>query len=61
MLLKNNRNRKKIRFPASRPRKYFNKIIEENFPNLKEDMPIKVQETYRTPNILDQERKFLTT
>jgi hypothetical protein len=61
MLLKNNRNRKKIRFPASRPRNYFNKIIEENFPNLKEDMPIKVQETYRTPNILDQERKFLTT
>ena len=28
----------------------FNKIIEENFPNLKEEMVIKVQEAYRTPN-----------
>ena len=28
----------------------FNKIIEENFPNLKEEMVIKVQEVYRTPN-----------
>ena len=31
----------------------FNKIIEENFPNLKKEMPIKVQEAYRTPNRLD--------
>ena len=28
----------------------FNKIIEENFPNLKEEMVINVQEAYRTPN-----------
>ena len=34
----------------------FNKIIEENFPNLK-DMPMKVQEAYRTPNRLDQRKK----
>ena len=34
------------------------KIIEENFLNLKKDMPIKVQEVYRTPNRLDQKRKF---
>ena len=27
-----------------------NKIIEENFPNLKEEMVINVQEAYRTPN-----------
>ncbi|ERE73592.1 Transposase, L1 containing protein [Cricetulus griseus] len=27
----------------------FNKIIEENFPNLQKDMPMKVQEAYRTP------------
>jgi hypothetical protein len=28
----------------------FNKITEENFPNLKKEMAIKVQEAYRTPN-----------
>jgi hypothetical protein len=26
----------------------FNKIIEENFPNLKEEMPMNIQEAYRT-------------
>ena len=31
----------------------FNKIIEENFPNLKKEMPIEIQEAYRTPNRLD--------
>ena len=31
----------------------FNKIIEENFPNLKKDMPMKIQEVYKTPNRLD--------
>ena len=34
----------------------FNKMIEENFPNLKKDMPMKVQEAYRIPNILDQRK-----
>ena len=33
-----------------------NKIIEEKFPNLNKEMPIKVQEAYRTPNRLDQKR-----
>jgi DNA repair exonuclease SbcCD ATPase subunit len=33
-----------------------NKIIEENFPNLKNDMPMNIQEAYRTPNRLDQKR-----
>ena len=28
----------------------FNKIIEENFPNLKKEMYMNVQEAYRTPN-----------
>ena len=32
----------------------FNKIIEENFSNLKKDIPMKVQEAYRAPNRLDQ-------
>jgi hypothetical protein len=30
------------------PVNIFNKIIEENFPNLKKEMPIKIQEAYRT-------------
>ena len=33
-----------------------NNIIEENFPNLKKEMPIDIQETYRTPNRLNQKR-----
>jgi len=38
------------------PVNIFNKIIEENFPNLKKEMSINVQEAYRTPNRLDQKR-----
>jgi len=38
------------------PVNIFNKIIEENFPNLKKKMPINIQEAYRTPNRLDQKR-----
>ena len=32
----------------------FNKMREENFPTLKKDMPMKIQETFRTPNRLNQ-------
>jgi hypothetical protein len=32
------------------------KITEENFPNLKKEMPMDIQETYRTPNSLNQKR-----
>ena len=38
------------------PENIFNKIIEENFPNLNKDIPMKVQEAYRTPNRLDQKK-----
>ena len=38
------------------PANIFNKIIEENFRNLKNDMPMNIQEAYRTPNRLDQKR-----
>jgi chromosome segregation ATPase len=38
------------------PANIFNKIIGENFPNLKKDMPMIIQEAYRTPNRLDQKR-----
>ncbi|ERE73973.1 Transposase, L1 containing protein [Cricetulus griseus] len=38
-----------------------NTIIEENFPNLKKDMPMKIQEAYRTLNRLNQKKGLLTT
>jgi hypothetical protein len=34
----------------------FNKIIEENFHNLKKEMPMNIQEPYKTPNRLGQKR-----
>jgi hypothetical protein len=34
----------------------FNKIIEENFPKLKKEMPMNIQEPYRTPNRLNHKR-----
>ena len=40
------------------PVNIFNKIIEENFPSLKKEMLINIQEAYRTPNRLDQKRNF---
>ena len=38
------------------PVNIFNKITEENFPNLKKEMSMNIQEAYRTPNRLDQKR-----
>jgi hypothetical protein len=38
------------------PVNMFNKIIEENFPNLKKEISMNIQEVYRTPNRLDQKR-----
>ena len=34
----------------------FNTIIEDNFPNLKKEMPMNIKEAYRTPNRLEQKR-----
>jgi hypothetical protein len=42
-------------FQLKGPANIFNKIIEENFPNLKKEMPMNIQ-AYRTPNRLDQKR-----
>jgi hypothetical protein len=36
------------------PVNIFNKIREENFPNLKKKMPINIKEAYKIPNRLDQ-------
>jgi hypothetical protein len=38
------------------PENILNKIIEENFPNLKKEMPMNIQDAYRRPNRLDQKR-----
>jgi hypothetical protein len=43
-------------FQLKGPVNILNKIIEENFPNLKKEMPMNIQEAYRTPNRLDQKR-----
>jgi exonuclease VII small subunit len=43
-------------FQLKGPANTFNKIIDENFPNLKKEMPMNIQEAYRTPNRLDQKR-----
>jgi hypothetical protein len=43
-------------FHLKGPSNIFSKIIEENFPNLKKEMPMNIQEAYRTPNRLDQKR-----
>jgi hypothetical protein len=42
--------------PLRGPVNIFNKIIEENFPNLKKEMPMNIQEAYRTRNRLDKKR-----
>ena len=43
-------------FQLKGPANIFNKIIEEKFPNIKKEMPMIIQEAYRTPNRLDQKR-----
>jgi hypothetical protein len=43
-------------FQLKGPANTFNKIIEENFLNLKKDKPMNRQEAYKTPNTLDQKR-----
>ena len=41
-------------FQLKGPVNVFNKIMEENFSNLKNEMPMNIYEAYRTPNRLDQ-------
>jgi hypothetical protein len=45
---------KKEDFQLKGPVNIFNKIIEENFPNLKKEMTMNIQEAYKTPSSLDQ-------
>jgi hypothetical protein len=41
-------------FQLKGPANIFTKIIEENFPNLKKEIPMNIQDAYRTPNKLDR-------
>jgi hypothetical protein len=43
-------------FQLKGPVNIFNKIREENFPNLKKEMAMNIKEAYRTPNRLHQKR-----
>jgi hypothetical protein len=43
-------------YKLKEPANLVNKIIEENFPNLKKEMPKNIQEAYSTPNRLDQKK-----
>ena len=36
------------------PENIFNKIIANSFPHLNKEMPMNLEEAYRTPNRLDQ-------
>ena len=45
-------------FHLKGPENIFNKTKEENFPSWKKEMPMNIQEVYRTPNGLDQQGKF---
>jgi hypothetical protein len=43
-------------FPLKGPVNIFNKRIEEKFPKVKKEVPMNIQEAYRTPNRQDQKR-----
>ena len=47
-----------LKGPANILTKLQKKTIEEKFPNLKKEMPINIQEAYRTPNRWDEERNY---
>jgi hypothetical protein len=38
------------------PVNIFNRVIDESFPSLKKEMPMNIQEAYRTTNRLNQKR-----
>jgi hypothetical protein len=47
-------------FQLKGPANIFNKIMEENFPNLKKEMPENIHKAYRTPKRLDHKRNSST-
>ena len=49
---------KKEDFQLKGPINIFNKIIERNFPKLKKEMPMSIQDAYRNPNSPEKEKKM---
>jgi hypothetical protein len=43
-------------FKLKEPAKFFNTIIEKNFPNLKKELPMNIKAAYGTPSRLEQKR-----
>jgi hypothetical protein len=55
--LKDNRYRREREdFQLKQPVNIFNRIAEKNYPNLKKEMPMNIQEAYRTPKRLEKKR-----
>jgi outer membrane protein assembly factor BamD (BamD/ComL family) len=50
-----------VDFQLKGPANIFNKILEENFPNLKKEMPMNIQEAFKTPNRLVQKKNSSDT
>ena len=48
-------------FQLKGPANIFKKIIEEDFPNLKKEMPMNIQEAYKNSKKTGSEKKFLPT
>jgi hypothetical protein len=46
-----------VKIPNSKRQETSSTKSEENLNNIKKEMPIIIQETYRTPNRLEQKRK----
>jgi len=45
--------------PGSKAQKIFNKIIKGSFPNPNKEMPINIQEAYRTATRMGQKRNSM--
>lgn len=58
---KYNTNNEKRRNPHQRSRKYFQLIIQENFPDIKKEIPINEQESHRILTRLHEKRNSTYT
>lgn len=57
----NNRNGSRRKTKIKATENIFNKTIKGNLPDLKKEVPIKVQKAYRTPSRQDQKKKLPRT
>jgi uncharacterized FlgJ-related protein len=51
------RRRKRRKLPAQRLQNIFNRVLKENFPIIRKEVPINVQEAYRKTNTGALKRK----